>query len=236
MSQGTPLLRFIKGMTLDELNAIRRRCDWCNVRSYDDKADLAKRIRDSMKRSVDNGSWTYGEIMQDIRLQVLIPGPETIETTVRQTLYEAPITDPTGDVRLIEEWFSAQLYGVLSAKVYDPYEVYLEYEVNNRSRHQADVYLKHTEGGGDLLIEVKRDGEIDNGEAVKRQIRRYRRHIEGRSDLDHQMTYLCIITEKDRSEWNPDETVLSNFLEVPDTLDNIESEIEDLELVITTIE
>ena len=236
MSQGTPLLRFIKGMTLDELNAIRRRCDWCNVRTYDDKADLAKRIRDSIKRSVDSGALTYSDAMQDIRLQVLIPGPETIETVVRQTLYEAPITDPTGDVRLIEEWFSAQLFGALSSKVYDPYEVYLEYEVNNRSRHQADVYVKHTEGGGDLLIEIKRDGEIGNGEAVKRQIQRYRRHIKQRPDLDHRMTYLCIITEKDQSKWNPDEKVLSDFLEVPSTLDNIESDLNDLELVITTIE
>ncbi|MWV64086.1 hypothetical protein GRS48_04495 [Halorubrum sp. JWXQ-INN 858] len=236
MSQGTPLLRFIKGMTLDELNSICRRCDWCNVRAYNDKADLAKRVRDSIKRSVDSGALTYSEAMQDIRLQVLIPRPETIETVVRQTLYEAPITDPTGDVRLIEEWFSAQLYGALSAKVHEPYEVYLEYEVNNRSRHQADVYIKNTEGEGDILIEVKREGEINNGEAVKRQIQRYRRHISARSDLNHQMTYLCIITEKDTSEWNPEKMFLSDYLEVPDTLDNIESDLNDTELVITAIE
>lgn len=236
MSQGTPLLRFIKGMTIDELNAIRRRCDWCGVRTYDDKADLSMKIRDSIKRSVDNDSLTYRNAMRDIRLQVLIPRPETVETTVRQTLAEAPITDPTGDVRLIEEWFSAQLYGALTSKVHDPYDVFLEYEVNNRSRHQADVYVRHGEGGGDLLIEIKRDGEIENGEEVKRQIQRYRRHIETRSDLSHRMTYLCIITEKDRSQWDPESMVLSDFLNVPATLDNVESEIDDLKLVITTIE
>jgi len=238
MPQGTPLLRFIKGMTLDELNAIRRRCDWCNVRAYNNKADLAIRVRDSIDRSVENGSLTYRDAMQDIRLQVLIPRPKTIEATVRETLHNAPITDPTGDVRLIEEWFSAQLYGLLTAKVYDPYEVFLEYEINRRSRNQADIYLHHTEGGGDILIEIKRDGEIKNGEKVKRQINRYRRHIKGRRYHSHKKTFLCIITEKDPSLFDVDDrqVVLSDFLDIPSTIDGIESEIDNLELVITTIE
>jgi len=233
MSNGTPLLRFIKGMTLAELNAIRRRCEWCNVRDYDNKSDLAIRIRDSINRSVENGDLTYSEAMQDIRLQVLIPGPATVETTVRQALREAPIADPTGDIRLIEEWFSAQLYGHLSAKVHDPYEVYLGYEVNHRNRHQADIYLHNTDGGEDILIEVRRDGEIRNGKQVKREIQKSRRHIDGRPDLDHQKTFLCIVTEK----YIPEEKGQpSEFLDIPSTVDEIESEIDDLEVVISSIE
>lgn len=47
-------------MTVEELNAIRRRCECCEVQDDDDKQDLSRRIKDSIKRSVD-GDWTYEE-------------------------------------------------------------------------------------------------------------------------------------------------------------------------------
>lgn len=40
MPRGRELLQFIRGTTVEELNAIRRRCEWCEVQGYDDKQDL----------------------------------------------------------------------------------------------------------------------------------------------------------------------------------------------------
>lgn len=65
-------------MTVEELNAIRRRCECCEVQDYDDKQDLSRRIKDSIKRSVD-GDWTYEEVTGEIRREVLIPGADTAE-------------------------------------------------------------------------------------------------------------------------------------------------------------
>lgn len=233
MPQGSPILQFLRGMTRDELDAVRKRCDWCRVRRFDNKRDLSRRIRDSIERSVDSGGLTYTDAMSDIRRKVLISGPETTEQKIRNALRNTPVSAPVGDIRLVEEWLSAQLFGALNAKVRQPFEVYLEYPLNNQTRSQADLYVRHTEEGRDFLIEVKRGGEISNGESVKRQIEKYHQDIEQRHDLQLGKTFLCIIGEKHEIEEpeNSETATLSDYFNVPSTLDDIETEITGLEVV-----
>lgn len=236
MPQGSELLQFIRGMTLDELNAIRRRCDWCRVRSYEDKQDLSKRVKNSIKRSVENDRLTYAEAMADIRRQVLIPGEKTAEQTIRTALEETPVSAPVGDIRLVEEWLSAQLYGSLYAE-FDrrtQYEVYIEYPLNHRTRSQADLYVENTGEGGDFLVEVKRAGEIGNGNQVERQLQKYFRDIDSRRELTLEKAFLCIIGET-TPEYSPEETDemdLSEFVDIPSTLDDLEDRMENLEVIL----
>lgn len=236
MPQGSELLQFIRGMTREELNAVRRRCDWCRVRKFENKRDLSKRVKDSIKRSVDNGQLTYAEAMGDIRREVLIPRPATTEQMIRRTLKETPVSAPVGDIRLEEEWLSAQLYGSLYAK-FEPrqqYDVYIEYPLNHRTRSQADLYIEDAGGDGDFIIEVKRAGEIDNGNKVERQLEKYFRDIDNRRDLSLQKAFLCIIGETDPSytEEETENMELSDFVDIPSTLDDLQQRIDDLEVVL----
>lgn len=236
MPQGSELLQFIRGMTLDELNAIRRRCDWCQVRTYDDKQDLSRRVKNSIKRSVESDQLTYAEAMADIRREVLTPGVATAEKTIRTVLEQTPVSAPVGDVRLVEEWLSAQLYGSLYAE-FEPipqYDVFIEYPLNHRTRSQADLYIENTGNHGDFLVEVKRAGEIDNGNEIKRQLQKYFRDIDARRDLTLGRAFLCIIGET-TPEYSPEETEsmdLSEFVDIPSTLDDLEDRMNNLEVVL----
>lgn len=238
MPQGSPLLQFLRGMTLAELDAVRKRCDWCRVRSFDGKRDLSKRVRKSIKRSVDSSDLTYADAMKDIRLKVLIPRPETTEQVIRKTLRETPVSTPVGEIRLVEEWFSAQLFGALNAKLYVPFDVFLEYTLNHRTHSRADLYVQHIENGADFLIEVKRAGQIKNGNEVKRQIEKYHDDINQRRDLSLNKTFLCVIGENRASEGtdeSSDTPRLSNEVDIPFTLDDIEAEFDNLEVVVNSL-
>jgi hypothetical protein len=172
--------------------------------------------------------------MRDIRDEVLIPSANTVPAKIREILRETPVATPIGDVRLVEEWFSTQLYGALNTSIVRPYTVMLERPLNTRSRPSADVYVQSDQQDGDYLIEIKRASKIDNGNEVQRQLTRYHEAISSDLGRERARTFLCVLGEdKDletlgESKINQD---LYEYLDVPTTIDEIEQELTRTEVV-----
>jgi hypothetical protein len=239
MPQGSTLLQLLRGLNKAELQAVAERCNWCRVRKTDVPVrDLSKRVRESIDSNVDKGNITFSEAMQDIRDEVLIPGPDSVAGKIREHLRNVPTAAHIGEVRIEEEWFSAQIYGALWASIERPYSVHLEYQLNSRSRPTADLYVKSDRNEGDYLIEVKL-APIKNGEKVKRQLKKYHRAIENDLGRSRERTFLCIIgedTEIDTYDESRKSKPLSEYVDgVPSTVDEIEGEIPRTEVVSNTI-
>jgi hypothetical protein len=240
MPRGSPLLHFIRGLNKDELQAISERCEWCNVRKTNVPAgDLSKRVRKSIKNNVEKDNISYEEAMQDIRDEVLIPGPDPLANKIRYHLRSTPAATHIGEVRIEEEWFSAQLYGALWASIKRPYTVKLERQLNTRNRPTTDIYVESEEDDGDYLIEVKR-APVDNGEAVREQLERYHRAMQEDLGRKRERTFLCVIGENvdlERKSGSRKSENLSEYLEgVPSTVDEISDDLPRTEVVSNTFQ
>jgi len=239
MPQGSTLLQLLRGLNKAELQAIPKRCEWCRTRKTNiPVSELSKRIRESIDTNVKKGNITYSEAMQDIRDEVLIPGPDPVAGKIRQQLRQVPTATHIGDVRIEEEWFSAQVYGALWACIERPYTVHLEYQLNTRSRPTADLYVESNNGTGDYLIEVKR-APISNGEGVKRQLKKYHRAIANDLNRDRERTFLCVIgedTDIDAYNESRKSKPLSEYIDgIPTTIDEIGEEIDRTEVISNTL-
>lgn len=238
MPQGSTLLQLLRGLNKAELQAIPDRCGWCKVRDTDVPVqELSKRIRSSIDSNESKGNITYSEAMRDIRDKVLITGADTIPAKIRTNLRDTPVATPVGDVRLVEEWFSAQLYGALNASIKRPYTTKLEYSLNTRSRPSADIYLESDRDEGDFLIEVKRASQIDNGKEVKRQLKRYHEAIQEDLRRSRSRTFLCVIgadEDLERLGETKKGRDLSEYMDIPSTIDEIEGELTRTEVVANT--
>jgi len=235
MPQGSTLLQILRGMNKTELQAIPERCEWCHVRKTDVPVnDLSKRIRESVDTNVDKGNITYSAAMRDIRDEVLIPGSDSVAGKIRRQLREVPTATHIGEVRIEEEWFSAQVYGSLWASIKRPYTVHLEYQLNTRSRSTADLYVESENDAGDYLIEVKR-APIANGEEVKRQLEKYHRAIKNDLGRTRERTFLCVIGEDsdiDTYDESRKSKPLFEYIDgVPSTIDEITEDVERTEVV-----
>lgn len=239
MPQGSTLLHLLRGLNKTELQAIPERCEWCHVRKTDIPVrELSKRIRESIDTNVEKENITYSEAMRDIRDEVLIPGPDSIAGKIRWHLRNIPSATHVGDVRIEEEWFSSQIYGALWASIERPYIVHLEHHLNTRSRPTADLYVESKHGRGDYLIEVKLS-PIDNGEQVKRQLKKYHRAIEKDLKRDRERTFLCVIDQDadvETCDASGKSKPLSEYIDgVPNTVDEIEAELDQTEVVSNTV-
>jgi len=245
--QGSTLLQLLRGLNKAELQAITRRCEWCRVRKTDVPfQELSKRVRESIDNNVDRGNITYRDAMEDIRKEVLIPGPDPVTTKIRNTLRTVPPAKHIGEIRIEEEWFSAQVYGALWASLHGPYTVHLEYQLNSRSRPTADIYVESDHNDGDYLIEMKlakSGNENENnhkirGSDVKRQLRKYHRVIEEDNGRKRERTFLCIIGE-DKEAYSQDVSrksqPVSEYIDgISSTVDDIPDEFERTEVVSNT--
>jgi len=238
MPQGSTLLQLLRGLNKQELKAIVHRCWWCKVRKTDIPVkELSKRIRKSIDDNVRKGNITYSEVMRDIRDEVLIPGPDSVAARIRNILRTIPPSTHIGEVRIEEEWFSAQIYGALWATIKRDYTVHLEYQLNSRSRPTADIYVRSHDNSGDYLIEMKL-APIDSGEKTKRQLKKYHRAIQRDLGRKRERTFLCIIGEdvEVSNENNSRKSQpLSEYIEgIPSTIDEIENELERTEVISNT--
>jgi len=239
MPQGSTLLQLLRGLNKKELQAVPERCEWCRVRKTDVPVkDLSIRIRESIDTNVDKGNITYADAMRDLRDQVLVPGPDSVAGKIRQQLREVPTATHIGEVRIEEEWFSAQVYGALWASIERPYTIHLEYQLNTRSRPTADLYVESKNNTGDYLIEMKL-APIENGEEVKRQLKKYHRAIEKDLNRTRERTFLCIIGEKtdiDTYDESHKTKPLSEYMDgIPSTIDDLTEEMERTEVVSNTL-
>lgn len=242
MARGAPLTHFLRGLNKDELQAIPERCGWCKVRNTDVPVNkLSRKIRSSIKNNAENNNIRYADAMRDIRDKILIPGPDPIAAEIRYYLRSAPPATHVDEVRIEEEWFSSQLYGALWASIQErnrPYNVYLERQLNNRNRPAADIYVESKQNNGDYLVEVKL-APVDNGEDVRRQLVKYHRAMEEDLNRERARTFVCVIGEdaelEDRSGSRKSED-LSEYIDVPSTVDEIGNDLLRTEIVSNTFQ
>ncbi len=241
MARGSPHLQFLRGFTKDELQAIPERCEWCQVRKTDVSIDdLSISIRESIDRNVSSGNITYTDAMADIRREVLIPGPETLPQKIRTVLRETPVSTSTGggdNGGMSENWFTAQLYGALTATITGPYTVRTEYRLDVHNRPSADLYVESNTDEGDYLIEMKRALPNLKPQDVKRQLERYHKAMEMGLGRTRERTFLCIVGE-DMEPATYGESrksrPLSEYMAVPSTVDELEDELERVEVISNT--
>ena len=241
MARGSPHLQFLRGFTKDELQAIPDRCDWCRVRKTDVSTnELSKYIRESIDRNVSSRNITYSEAMADIRRKVLIPGPKTLSQKIRTVLRETPVSTSTGggdDGAAPAGWYTAQVYGALTASLSRPYTVKTEHRLHRRNRPSGDIYIESDHDDGDVLIEIKSAPSISNGENVKRQLERYHRAIKTGVGRTRKQTFLCVVgedTEPVTYDRPRKSRPLSEYMDVPSTVDELEDELDRVEVVSNT--
>lgn len=239
MPRASRHLQLLRGLTKEELQRVPDRCDWCNVREVNVPAsDLSKRIRDSIERNTTQEDFTYEDAMADIRRNVLIPGPETVTQKIRNTLRETPVARSVGGGSNAEgsreSWFTAQLYGSLSTGIVRPYTVKLEYELNHTNRPTVDIYVESDNNRGDYVIEIKRLSANLEGPKIGRQLKKYHRAIKKDRQRTRERTFLCIVGEVedvDLMDASLKSTPISEYTDIPKTVDNLEEELERVEVI-----
>lgn len=242
MPQASPVLQMIRGLTKQELQAIPDRCEWCRVRETDQPfSELSKRIRDSIDRNVTDGDLTYTKAMSDIRKQVILPGPDSVAQKIRTRLRETPIAKSVGSgagtIDEREEWYITQLYGAIDTAIVRPYDVKLEYELNQRDRPTPDIYVESEEGTGDFVIEVRVAKSNLSVSAIEKKLHKYHRSVRNDRERTRELTFLCIVGE-DQDLPTIDEsrksTLVSKYMDVPKSIDDIEDDMADVEVVTNT--
>ncbi len=175
--------------------------------------------------------------MADIRLKVLIPGPETLPQKIRNTLRETPVATLTGENTTGDEatnWYTAQYYGALSATIVRPYTVKTDYPLNIQHRPSADIYVESDQGDGDYLIEIKSVRSVRNTQAIKRQLERYHQAIETGLGRTRERTFLCIVgmdLEPSTFGESRKSRPLPEYMDVPSTVAEVEDELERVEVI-----
>lgn len=232
----------LRGLTKPELQAVPKRCDWCQVRETDQPvSELSKRIRDSIDRNVSTGDMTYTAAMSDIRKEVILPGPDSVAQKIRTRLRETPIAKSvgsgTGTIEDREEWYLTQLYGAIDTAIVRPYDVKLEYELNQRDRPTPDIYVESENDTGDFIIEVRVAKSNLSVSAIEKKLHKYHRSVRLDRERTRELTFLCIVGE-DQDLPTIDEsrksTPVSEYMDVPKSIDDIEDDMVDVEVVTNT--
>ncbi|WP_226005980.1 hypothetical protein [Natrinema salinisoli] len=212
--------------TLDEseLRAIRRRCDWCEVESPGKaKTSFSKRIRDSVRSSVEDGDYSFDQIVRQIHSEVLREGPYLPETRIKHVLMDTSIC---GDERPREVMVSMQMYGALRNEFGDDYRVYREHSVHDHTRTQFDLYVEHIPTKRCYLIETKIAGNLSKNDVLG-QVYKYNRILDEETDKDRVRTFLFVLADDEDKWWgevaqDPDRTISDCF----ELSENLEEEVE----------
>ena len=86
MARTGPLKQILRELKVEELRYLRR--EFCpRVSEYSgDKKDFIDKLRDSMKRSIEDGSLSYAEIFSMMRSRIEDNGPKQNTTRKRQEM------------------------------------------------------------------------------------------------------------------------------------------------------
>ena len=180
MPRGGPLRQILSTCSIAELKRIHS--EFCSrVAEYNgDKSEFEGRLRDSLKRSIDDGEVSYVDIMETIRDELVENDGRQATTRIRDAVEGLTVTPNAGHkdgsgVR--EKWISSELYHALDAE-FDgqPYSIVQEYSIG---RSSADLMVVHDRDERKYLIEVKLAGSYSSRERALSQVRRYRKNVDG---------------------------------------------------------
>lgn len=178
MPRAGPLKQILRGLTVAELRSLRRtHCP--RVTEYEgDKDAFVDRLRNSLKRSIDEGDLTYEDIVAFLRDEFESDGPKRTTTRIRHTLEDLRISPCAGykDSKAVRErWICSELYQALRYELADrPYDVRQEVSFG---RSSVDLLVSHEREDRTYLIEAKLAGSYGSRERLLSQLRKYRKRV-----------------------------------------------------------
>ncbi|TYT61725.1 hypothetical protein [Natrialba swarupiae] len=178
MPRAGPLKQILRTLTVAELRSLRRtHCP--QVTEYDgNKTAFVDRLRNSLKRSIDEGDLTYEDLVEFLRNEFESNSPERATTCIRHTLEDLTISPCAGyrDGRAVRErWISSECYQELQYELADlPYEITQEATF---ARNSIDLLVSHAHDDRNYLIEVKLAGNYNSRERLLSQLRKYRKKV-----------------------------------------------------------
>lgn len=180
MPRAGPLKQMLRALNVAELRAIRR--EYCpRVRPYpeqDGKTAFVDSLRNSLKRSMDDGDLSYEELMDFVQKELTDDTPQRITTKVRNVLDEiefSPNSQEAGSKSMREKWYSSEIYQALQYELADtPYEVRQE---ESFGRNRVDLFIDHRNKDRCYAIEIKLANNTNGRERLPTQVSKYRHKI-----------------------------------------------------------
>lgn len=194
MPRASPLTQILRTLTVSELRSLRRTYA-PRVSKYDgNKDEFVRRLRNSLKRSMDDGEFSYGTLMAFIREEFQQDGPQRASTKIRHGLNELVISSNAGraDTTAVREgWICSEAYQVLRREFSDsPYEIEQE---AGFGRSNVDLLVTHEHENRNFVVEAKLAGSYSSRERLLSQLRRYRKKVPYL-----RRTYVLMVAEDDR--------------------------------------
>ncbi len=197
MPRAGPLRQMLNALSVRELQAIRRK--FCpGVMPYseqDGKNAFVGSIRDSLKRSIDKGEFSYYEFMKFLRDELLDDTPKQITTKIRNVLKDIKISKNAGykttkSVR--ERWICSEIYQALRYELKDTgYKVEIEKSLGNRCT--ADLFVSHRSEKRNYVIEVKFAGSGESRDRSPHQVSKYQDNV-----IYLKRTFVVLIAQRER--------------------------------------
>lgn len=194
MPRAGPLTQILRALTVSELRSLRR-TSAPRVTEYDgNKAAFVRRLRNSLRRSMDDGEFTYAELMAFVRDEFEQNGPQRATTRIRHSLDELVVSPNAGraDTTAVREgWICSEAFQVLRYELADfPYRIEQEATFG---RSAVDLLVTHERDSRNYIIEVKLAGNYSSRERLLSQLRRYRKKVP-----DLRRTFVLMVAETER--------------------------------------
>lgn len=194
MARASPLTQILRTLTVSELRSLRRTYA-PRVSEYDgDKDTFVRRLRNSLKRAMDDGEFNYEELMAFIREEFKQNGPQRASTRIRHSLNELVVSPNAGraDTTAVREgWICSEAFQVLRREFSDsPYAIEQE---AGFGRSNVDLLVTHERENRNYIIEAKLAGSYSSRERLLSQLRRYRKKVPYL-----RRTYVLMVTENER--------------------------------------
>ncbi|WP_135824627.1 hypothetical protein [Halorussus ruber] len=194
MPRAGALKQILRSLTVAELRSVRR--EYCpRVTEYDgDKSAFVERIRRSLKRSMDDGECSYGDLVETIRDELSSDGPERVTTRIRHVLNEVEISSNAGreSSRSVREgWICSEIFQGLRYRLADrPYEIEQEATFG---RSSVDLLVSHVREDRQYVVEVKLAGSYSSRERLLSQLRKYRKKVP-----NLKRSFVLMVAERER--------------------------------------
>ena len=209
MARTGPLKQILRELKVEELRYLRR--EFCpRVSEYSgDKKDFIDKLRDSMKRSIEDGSLSYAEIFSMMRSRIEDNGPKQITTRIRHSMKNLEISSnvqsrKTTSVR--EKWISSELFQALSYQLEDT-----DYKIEQEATFgRTAVDLLVTQGDRNYVIEIKLAGNYSSRERLPNQVKKYKKKVP-----NLRRTFVLMVAEKNR--------------DLPENKESVEHVVEEVE-------
>lgn len=194
MPRASPLTQILRTLTVSELRSLRR-THAPRVSEYDgNKGEFIRRLRNSLKRSMDDGKFSYEELMAFIREEFEQNGPQRASTRIRHGLTELVVSQNAGraDTTAVREgWICSEAFQALRYEFDDlPYQIEQE---AGFGRSNVDLLVSHERENRNYVIEAKLAGSYSSRERLLSQLRRYRKKVPYL-----RRTYVLMVAENER--------------------------------------